>query len=92
MTREERLARTFVELADTLVDDFDVVECLGLLVERSVELLDAAAAGLLLGDEAGRLRLIASTSEAMDLVELFQVQNEQGPCFDCFHSGEPVVA
>ncbi len=92
MTREERLARTFVELADTLVDDFDVVECLALLVERSVELLDASAAGLVLGDEAGRLRLIASTSEAMDLVELFQVQNEQGPCFDCFHSGEPVVA
>jgi len=92
MTREQRLASTLVELADTLVDDFDVVELLVLLVERSVELLDASAAGLVLVDEAGRLRLMASTSEAMDLVELFQVQNDEGPCFDCCHSGEPVIA
>lgn len=92
MTREERLARTLVELADTLVDDFDMVELLVLLVERSVELLDASAAGLVLADEAGRLRLMASTSEAMELVELFQVQNDEGPCFDCYRSGKPVIA
>ena len=92
MTREERLARTLVELADTLVDDFDMVELLVLLVERSVELLDASAAGLVLADEAGRLRLMASTSEAMELVELFQVQNDEGPCFDCYRTGEPVIA
>ncbi len=92
MTREERLARTFVELADTLVDDFDVVELMGLLVERSVELLDALAAGLLLADNDDVLRLMASTSEAMELVELFQVQNDEGPCLDCYRSGEPVIA
>ena len=91
MTREERLARTLVELADTLVDDFDVVDLMALLVERSVELLDAAAAGLVLADNQGTLRLMASTSEAMDLVELFQVQNDQGPCFDCYRSGQPVI-
>ncbi len=92
MTREERLARTFVEMADTLVDDFDVVELMGLLVERSVELLDASAAGLLLADNDEILRLMASTSEAMQLVELFQVQNDEGPCLDCYRSGEPVIA
>ena len=92
MTREERLARTLVELADTLVDDFDVVDLMSLLVERSVELLDASAAGLVLADSHGSLRLMASTSEAMELVELFQVQNDQGPCFDCYRSGEPVIA
>ena len=92
MTREERLARTLVELADTLVDDFDLVELLALLVERCVELLDASAAGVLLADERGRLRLMASTSEAMELVELFQVQNDEGPCFDCYRRGEPVIA
>jgi GAF domain-containing protein len=92
LTREERLARTLVELADTLVDDFDVVDIMSLLVERSVELLDASAAGLVLADSYGALRLMASTSEATKLVELFQVQIDQGPCFDCYRSGEPVIA
>ncbi len=91
MTREERLARTFVELADTLVDDFDVVELMGVLVERSVELLDASATGLLLADSHDVLRLMASTSEAMELVELFQVQNDEGPCLECYRRGEPVI-
>ncbi|HEX2048811.1 MAG TPA: GAF and ANTAR domain-containing protein [Acidimicrobiales bacterium] len=92
MTREELLARTLVELADTLVDDFDVVELLVLLVERSVELLDAAAAGLVLADEDDRLRVMASTSDAVEVVQLFELQHDQGPCFDCWRSGEPVVA
>ncbi len=92
MTREELLARTLVDLADTLVDDFDVVELLVLLVERSIALLDAAAAGLVLTDEQGRLRLMASTSEVVEVVELFEVQYDQGPCFDCWRTGEPVVA
>ena len=91
MTREERLARTFVELADTLVDDFDVVDLMGLLVERSVGLLEASAAGLLLADAHDVLHLVASTSEAMELVELFQVQNDEGPCLECYRSGEPVI-
>lgn len=91
LTREKRLARTLVELADPLVDDFDVVELLALLVERSVELLDASAAGLVLADSGGALRLMASTSEAMELVELFQVQNQEGPCLDCSRIGEPVI-
>lgn len=92
LTREEQLARTLVDLADTLVDDFDVVDLLALLVERSVELLDASAAGLVLAGSGGELRLMASTSETMELVELFQVQNDEGPCRDCYRSGEPVIA
>jgi GAF domain-containing protein len=90
-TREERLAQTFVELADTLVEDFDVVELLAVLSDRSVELFDAAAAGVLLADSHRRLRLMTATSEAMELVELFQLQNEEGPCLDCFRSGAPVL-
>jgi GAF domain-containing protein len=91
MTREQRLTTTFVELADNLVDDFDVLDLMGLLAERCVELLDAAAAGLLLGDPDGGLRLVAATSEAIETVELFQIQSNEGPCRDCFHSGEPVI-
>nr|MDQ3642798.1 GAF domain-containing protein [Actinomycetota bacterium] len=92
MTREECLARTLVELADTLVDDFDVVELLALLVERSVELLDATAAGLVLADEAGVLQHIVSTSEATESIERFQVQHGEGPCVDCFRAGEAVIS
>ena len=91
MTREQRLARTFVDLADSLVDRFDVVELLTLLTERCVELLPVSAAGLLLGDGMGALRLMAVTSEALEVVELFQLQSDEGPCLDCYRSGAPVV-
>lgn len=88
--REALLATTFVELADSLVDDFDVVELLSHLGERCVELFDAAAAGVLLADAGGVLHLLAATSEAMELVEVFQVQNAEGPCFDCYRYGEAI--
>lgn len=81
-----------MELADSLVDDFDVVELMVLLTERCVELLDVSAAGLLLSDGHGALRLMAATSEATEIVELFQVQSDEGPCCDCFRSGVPVNA
>jgi GAF domain-containing protein len=90
VTREQRLATTFVELADSLVEDFDVVDLMALLTERCVELLDASAAGLLLDDGAGTLNLIAATSEALETVELFQIQKDEGPCRDCYHAGGPV--
>ena len=92
MTREQRLATTFVDLADSLVEDFDVVDLMVLLTERCVELLDAAAAGLLLADGTGSLCLMAATSEALEMVELLQIQSDEGPCRDCFHSGAPVSA
>lgn len=91
MPREVLLARTLVELADTLVDDFDVVELLTLLVDRCVEVLGVSAAGLMLVAPADDLRLAASSSEAMRLVELFELQSQEGPCLDCYRAGEPVV-
>jgi len=91
VTREERLASTFVELADSLVDDFDAVELMTLLAERSVELLDASAAGLLLVDPLGALKVVAATSGAAEAAELVQVQRAEGPCHDCCRSGTPVT-
>ena len=91
MPREGLLTRTFVELADTLVDDFDVVELLTLLAHRCVEMLDVAAAGLMLVASGGDLRVIASSSEEMRLVELFEIQAQEGPCPDCYRTGEPTV-
>lgn len=90
MTREQRIVETFVELADTMVDDFDVIEFLHRLAERCVELLDCSEAGLLLADAGGRLRVMASSSERTDALDLLQSQNEEGPCFECYQHGEPV--
>jgi GAF domain-containing protein len=86
----ERLARAFVELADTLVDDFDVHDVLHVLVSRCVELFDVVEAGLLLVDDDGRLHVAMSSSERARLLELLQVQNDEGPCLECYRSGESV--
>ena len=88
----ELLSETFVELTDTMVADFDVIDFLHVLTDRSVQLLDVSAAGLLLADPRGELRVVAASSEAARLLELFQIQNDQGPCLDCFRRGEPVDA
>lgn len=91
MTREAVLARTLVELADTLVDDFDVVDLLTRLADRCVEVLDVEAAGIMLAGPDGQLRVMASSSEAMRVLELFEIQAQEGPCLDSHRAGLPVV-
>ena len=86
------LTDTLVELADTMVADFDVIDFLHLLTHRSVTLLSASAAGVMLADPRGELRVAASSNEAAGLLELFQIQNDQGPCLDCYRTGQPVSA
>ena len=91
MAREAVLAQAFVELADTLVADFDVVELLTVLTDRCVDVLDVSAAGLMLATPGGDLRVMASSDETMRTLELFEVQSQEGPCLDCFRSGRPVL-
>jgi transcriptional regulator with GAF, ATPase, and Fis domain len=88
----ELLSDTFVELADTMVADFDVIDFLHLLTGRSVALLAASAAGVVLADPRGELRVAAASTEQAGLLELFQLQNDQGPCLECFRTGLPVTA
>ena len=88
----ELLSGTFVDLADTMVADFDVIDFLHILTDRSVTLLAVSAAGVMLADPRGELRVAAASSEAAGLIELFQIQNDQGPCLDCFRTARPVTA
>jgi GAF domain-containing protein len=90
MTREADVVRALVEMADTLVDDYDVVDLLTGLADRCVNLLGVSAAGVMLASPEGGLGLVASSSEAMRLLELFELQAQEGPCLDAFRTGEPV--
>jgi transcriptional regulator with GAF, ATPase, and Fis domain len=89
--RQALTATTFVEIVDALVDNFDVIEVLTGLTSRTVELLSASAAGILLADENNQLRVMAASTEQIQLLELFQLQNDEGPCLDSFRSGEVVA-
>jgi GAF domain-containing protein len=91
MPRQAMLVRALVELADTLVADFDVIDLLTLLTDRCVEVLDVEAAGLMLNSVDGQLRVMATSSDAMRVLELFELQAQEGPCLDCYRTGQAVV-
>jgi GAF domain-containing protein len=88
--REQAVSRAFVALADALVDEYDIIDMLDQLVTHSVALLAADAAAILLGDAHRDLRVVASSSDDAELMELLQLQNEQGPCLDCYRTATPV--
>lgn len=87
----ERLATIFVEVADTLVDDFDLIEFMHVLADRTAGLVGAAAVGLVLADKDGRLKFMAGSDENVELLELFQLQTDEGPCLEAFRAGQPVI-
>src|SRR5271156_2536873 len=88
--RETRVLDAVVSLVDSLLDDFDVVDLLTELTEQCAQLLDVAAAGLLLATPGRQLQLMAATSEKIHDLELFQLQADQGPCLDCYATGQPI--
>jgi GAF domain-containing protein len=87
----ERLATVFVEIADTLIAEFDVIEFLQMLADRAAGLVDASTVGLLLADQHGKLQFMAASDENTKMLELFQVQNHDGPCLDAFNTAQPVI-
>jgi GAF domain-containing protein len=89
---ENLVIRTLVELAENLVEDFDVVDLLSHLADRCVEVVDVAAAGVMLAPPSGALQVVASSSEAMRVLELYELQADQGPCLDCYGTGQAVVS
>jgi transcriptional regulator with GAF, ATPase, and Fis domain len=88
--REQLLSKAFVGLADTLVDDYDIIDLLDRLVSYSVELLAVDAAGIMLADAQRTLRVVASSSEDAQLMELLQLEADEGPCVECVRTGSPV--
>lgn len=88
---ERQLVEAFVELADTLVDDFDVMDFLHQVTVRCAQILGVSAAGVLLSDQRGALRVVAASTEQTRLLELLQLQTDQGPCPECFHTGQPIA-
>jgi transcriptional regulator with GAF, ATPase, and Fis domain len=91
-SRDRQLSDVFVTLADNLVNGFDIVDLMGQLVSSCVALLDCDAAGLLLADGDGNLRVMASSGEQVQMLELLEVQNSEGPCLECFRTGKAVAA
>lgn len=91
MDEVQRMAEVFVELADTLTENFDVVDFLQTLTDRCVELLDADAAGLMLTDQRGGLQLMAATLERARVLEVFELQVQEGPCVECFSTGRAIT-
>ena len=87
----ERLSKIFVEVADTLVDDFDLLDFLHMLTVRTADLVGASAVGLLLADQRGYLRFMAASDENARILEIFQVQVNEGPCFDAFRGGQAII-
>jgi hypothetical protein len=91
LPREQDIIQSLIRLADQLVDDYDVVDLTTELTEDCSRLLDVSASGVLLADAGGVLHLLAASSEEARNLEIFQLQREEGPCLDCFRTGEPVI-
>ncbi|WP_191299370.1 GAF and ANTAR domain-containing protein [Lentzea cavernae] len=87
---DRRVAQTFAQLADTLVERFDSVEFLHVLAERSVELLPVNAAGILLANDGGKLELVAASTHLARPLEELLSQSGDGPSEECFRSGQMV--
>jgi len=91
MISAQRLSRVFVEVADTLVADFDLIDFLHKLAEHTAAVSDAASVGLMLADEDGQLHYMAASTESAKHLELFQLQHAEGPCLECYRTGRPVT-
>jgi GAF domain-containing protein len=91
MISTERLTEVFVQVADTLVANFDLVDFLHDLTDHAAGVSGADAAGIVLTDHNGHLQFMAASNDAGRALELFQLQAHEGPCLDCFRARTPVV-
>lgn len=90
MISTNRLADVFVEVADTLVDEFDLADFLHNLAVHAADVTGTSAVGIMLTDATGTLRFMEASTADARLLELFQLQHSEGPCLDCYRTGERV--
>lgn len=91
MVSPERLTDLFVEVSDTLVDEFDLIDFLHNLTDHAADVSGASSVGLMLADHNGKLHYMAASSDGAKYLELFQLQHSEGPCLDCYLGREPVA-
>jgi GAF domain-containing protein len=91
MITTERLLDLFIEVADTLVDQFDLIEFLHNLADHTVAISEASSVGILLADQNDELQYMAASSAGATELELFQLQSAEGPCPDCYRTGQHVI-
>lgn len=89
--REGEVAAAFMSLTSTLATSYDIVDLLDQLASHCARLLDIRSAGLLIADGLGVLHVLAASNEQTRQLEVLQLQRDEGPCLDCFHSGSPVL-
>lgn len=87
MARPLRLMDVFVELADSLTEEFEVADFLERLCMRCAELLDVPAAAILLVDRRGELEAVAATDERTRVLAQSALQQTRNPCVECYRSG-----
>lgn len=88
---DEVLFATLIELADTTTTGFDLVSMADRLVGACVEVLGVTAAGIMLADQRKSLRVFASTNEETRMLELLELQNNDGPCLEAFNTGTQIA-
>ncbi|WP_320780186.1 ANTAR domain-containing protein [Streptomyces sp. CRN 30] len=91
MSREQHIARTFVELADTLVEDFDVIDFLQQMTVRCRELLDITDAAVFLAHPPPHLHSPAPCDPSPALQEVLNTACRQGPALDAHRARRPVT-
>jgi transcriptional regulator with GAF, ATPase, and Fis domain len=81
--RDEQLAHVFLELADTLAAEFDLISFLHVLTDHVVRMAKATAAGVIMLDGQGRLMDVTASTHPAHRLEKAQIEYDEGPCRDC---------
>jgi hypothetical protein len=84
--------RILADATARLIEQTDVVGSLALLLADCLEVLDADAAGLLVGEPLHELELLSATSHRTSELELYQLLNGTGPCLEAITSAQHVTS